>query len=71
MSTHEHIYIIGKRLAATAALVGLFAKSALAGNVVCAAQPVLDSGNTAWMIVARRWCCLCLFLASPCSMAVW
>ena len=62
MSTHEHIYIIGKRLAATAALVGLFAKSALAGNVVCAAQPVLDSGNTAWMIVATA---LVLLMSIP------
>ena len=62
MSTHEHIYIIGKRLAATAALVGLFATSALAGNTVCAAQPVLDSGNTAWMIVATA---LVLLMSIP------
>ena len=62
MSTHEYIYIIGKRLGMTAALMGLFATSALAGNVVCAAAPVLDSGNTAWMIVATA---LVLLMSIP------
>lgn len=62
MSTHEYIYIIGKRLGMTAALMGLFATSALAGNAVCAAAPVLDSGNTAWMIVATA---LVLLMSIP------
>lgn len=61
MKTH-FLDIIGKRLAMMAVLMGLFATSAWAGNTVCAAEPMLDSGNTAWMIVATA---LVLLMSIP------
>ena len=56
-----HTYIIGKRLAVAAAMAGLFSTGAWAAGAGQAA-PSLDTGNTAWMLVATT---LVLLMSIP------
>ena len=52
MKKQRHSYSIGKRLATTAVMAGLFSVNIWAGGTAEAAGPVLDTGNTAWMIMS-------------------
>lgn len=58
----KHIYSIGKRLAMTVIMAGLFSVSTWADGTAQAAAPVLDTGNTAWMITATA---LVLLMSIP------
>ena len=62
MKKLRHTYSIGKRTAATAAIALLLSASAWADGTAEAAGPVLDSGNTAWMITATT---LVLLMSIP------
>ena len=62
MKKLRHTYSIGKRTAATAAMALLLSASAWADGTAEAAGPVLDSGNTAWMITATT---LVLLMSIP------
>ena len=56
------MYSIGKRLVMTAVMAGLFSVSTWADGTTKAAAPVLDTGNTAWMITATA---LVLLMSIP------
>lgn len=62
MRKHRHIFPIGKRLAMTAVMAGLFSAGAWADAAAEAATPALDTGNTAWMITATA---LVLLMSIP------
>lgn len=62
MNKFRHIYSIGKRLIMTAAMAGLFSVNTWADSTAQAAGPVLDTGNTAWMITATA---LVLLMSIP------
>ena len=61
MGKYAHI-LIGKRLAMAAVMAGLFSARAWADATAVVAQPVLDTGNTAWMVVATA---LVLLMSIP------
>lgn len=58
----KYLYSIGKRLVMTAVMAGLFSVSTWADGTTKAAAPVLDTGNTAWMITATA---LVLLMSIP------
>ena len=62
MRKRRHTFPIGKRLAMTAAMAGLFSAGAWADAAAEAATPTLDTGNTAWMITATA---LVLLMSIP------
>ena len=62
MNKFRHTYVIGKRLVMTAVMAVLFSVSTWADGTAQAAAPVLDTGNTAWMITATA---LVLLMSIP------
>ena len=62
MDKFRRTYSIGKRLAMTAVIAGLFSVNIWADGTAKAAVPVLDTGNTAWMITATA---LVLLMSIP------
>ena len=62
MRKQRDAYSTGKRLAMTVAMAGLFSASAWADGTAEAATPVLDTGNTAWMITSTA---LVLLMSIP------
>ena len=62
MDKIRHSFSIGKRLATTAVMAGLFSASTWADGTAQAAAPALDTGNTAWMITATT---LVLLMSIP------